>query len=146
MEEREPDNYTMYKTNYRMLKNAGISILFILLYGCNSKGDALRQKINAHVPTQASAAVIKICNRYIEDCIVFYNESGSKTAKITSDSDIKKAQEVEILFRKNHPENYMLKSGDAVCKENGITSPQDRKQLEDFTKKMMGEYFDLVNK
>lgn len=115
-----------------------LGIIFTLL-SCSSENE-LRTRLEKQLPRNASPKVKSIYNRYVNDCVEMY--SYFKNVK-------KSPEEYDYAmqnFKKKSPNNYMLKSGFEVCKENNVTDSLERKTIEGLVKKMMGEYFAYTQK
>jgi hypothetical protein len=126
-------------------KNFIIFILMLLIAGCGSKNDELRNKLNKLIPDKASANVKKICERYIDDCVTAYDETKNAKRKITNPEEARAAEQIKSDFLNAHPDSYMLKTKEMVCEENQVTDKQEQQQLSNFVSQMMSAYFQLLN-
>jgi hypothetical protein len=100
-----------------------------------SNDNGLKSSLEKQIPANASSKVRSVCDRYIEDCLVMYSRFNG--VKKTTDDYDKATRD----FRKDFPDNYMLKTGVEICRENNITDSAEIKTIETFSRNMMTDYF-----
>lgn len=107
-----------------------IALIFVL-FSCKSD---LRKKLELNRPKNCSKNLEKVCNTFLEDCVISFNYFS-----ITTDN--KKAEKQMESFKKNYPKNYMLRSQAEVLLENNITDSSEIKIYQKFVESSMAEYF-----
>lgn len=116
--------------------NKALAFLLLLLTVSCSKKKEFKALIEKQLPLKASVKVKEVCNKYINDCVEMYGYFENVETKNPEEAN--KAQQ---RFAKNYPDNYMLKAGTIVCKENNITDSTDIKTIQTFVNNIMEEYF-----
>ena len=108
-------------------------IITALIFLCSCKSE-LRKKMEFNLPKNCSENLSKVCNTFLEDCLTSFNYFS-----ITTDNN--KAEKQMESFKKNHPQNYMLRLQPEVLIENNITDSSEINVYKKFVESSMAEYF-----